>query len=164
MGAIIALPAGEENTRAMLTNVKFLWILKLCSMHLLKILSKAAILTPDVRCQPNRKLSSFRFFRFSAEKTVHPHRFLTISTVFEAFDKKKVEIRSERNDFFSNFAIVYNTLISTHMTTNNYKTPFQQGGGNYEAPELTIATVSIEKGFAATEPNSNAPLEDESYE
>ena len=42
------------------------------------------------------------------------------------------------------------------MTTNNYKTPFQQG--------LTIATVSIEKGFAATEPNSNAPLEDESYE
>ena len=48
------------------------------------------------------------------------------------------------------------------MTTNNYKTPFQQGGGNYEAPELTIATVSIEKGF--TEPNSNAPLEDESYE
>lgn len=120
--------------------------------------------TPDVRCQPNRKLSSFRFFRFSAEKTVHPHRFLTISTVFEAFDKKKVEIRSERNDFFSNFAIVYNTLISTHMTTNNYKTPFQQGGGNYEAPELTIATVSIEKGFAATEPNSNAPLEDESYE
>ena len=120
--------------------------------------------TPDVRCQPNRKLSSFRFFRFSAEKTVHPHRFLTISTVFEAFDKKKVEIRSERNDFFSNFAVVYNTLISTHMTTNNYKTPFQQGGGNYEAPELTIATVSIEKGFAATEPNSNAPLEDESYE
>lgn len=119
--------------------------------------------TPDVRCQPNRKLSSFRFFRFSAEKTVHPHRFLTISTVFEAFDKKKVEIRSERNDFFSNFAVVYNTLISTHMTTN-YKTPFQQGGGNYEAPELTIATVSIEKGFAATEPNSNAPLEDESYE
>lgn len=104
-----------------------------------------------------------RFFRFSAEKPVHPHRFLTISTVFEAFDKKKVEIRSERNDFFSNFAVVYNTLISTHMTTN-YKTPFQQGGGNYEAPELTIATVSIEKGFAATEPNSNAPLEDESYE
>lgn len=49
--------------------------------------------------------------------------------------------------------------------TTNYKTPFQQGGGeNYEAPELTIATVSIEKGFAATEPNSNAPLEDESYE
>ena len=45
--------------------------------------------------------------------------------------------------------------------TTNYKTPFQQGGGNYEAPELTIATVSIEKGFAA---NSNAPLEDESYE
>lgn len=44
MGAIIALPAGEENTRAMLTNVKFLWILKLCSMHLLKILSKAAIM------------------------------------------------------------------------------------------------------------------------
>ena len=121
------------------------------------------LVTPDVRCQPNRKLSSFRFFRFSAEKTVHPHRFLTISTVFEAFDKKKVEIRSERNDFFSNFAVVYNTLISTHMTTN-YKTPFQQGGGNYEAPELTIATVSIEKGFAATEPNSNAPLEDESYE
>ena len=48
--------------------------------------------------------------------------------------------------------------------TTNYKTPFQQGGGNYEAPELTIATVSIEKGFAATEPNSNAPPEDESYE
>ena len=47
--------------------------------------------------------------------------------------------------------------------TTNYKTPFQQGGGNYEAPE-PIATVSIEKGFPATEPNSNAPLEDESYE
>lgn len=90
--------------------------------------------TPDVRCQPNRKLSSFRFFRFSAEKTVHPHRFLTISTVFEAFDKKKVEIRSERNDFFSNFAVVYNTLISTHMTTNNYKTPFQQGGEKLRSP------------------------------
>ncbi|WP_302571782.1 hypothetical protein, partial [Alistipes communis] len=72
--------------------------------------------------------------------------------------------RSERTDCFTNFALVATTVISTHMTTNNYKTPFQQGGGNYEAPELTIATVSIEKGFAATEPNSNAPLEDESYE
>lgn len=47
------------------------------------------------------------------------------------------------------------------MTT---KPRFSRGGENYEAPELTIATVSIEKGFAATEPNSNAPLEDESYE
>ena len=43
-GRYYRLPAGEENTRAMLTNVKFLWILKLCSMHLLKILSKAAIM------------------------------------------------------------------------------------------------------------------------
>lgn len=51
----------------------------------------------------------------------------------------------------------------THMTTN-FETPFQQGGGIYETPKLTIATVSIEKGFAATEPNSNAPLDDETYE
>lgn len=85
--------------------------------------------TPDVHCQPNRKLSSFRFFRFSAEKTVHPHRFLTISTVFEAFDQeKKSKFGANETTFSSNFAVVYNTLISTHMTTN-YKTPFQQGGG-----------------------------------
>ncbi len=48
--------------------------------------------------------------------------------------------------------------------TTNFETPFQQGGGIYETPKLTIATVSIEKGFAATEPNSNAPLDDETYE
>ena len=44
MAVIIALPAGEENTRAMLPNVKFLCIFRLCSMHLLKILSGAAIM------------------------------------------------------------------------------------------------------------------------
>ena len=44
MAVIIALPAGEENTRAMLPNVKFLCIFRLCSKHLLKILSGAAIM------------------------------------------------------------------------------------------------------------------------
>lgn len=47
---------------------------------------------------------------------------------------------------------------------NIAKTSGSEGGGIYEIPTLTIAAVSIEKGFAATEPNSNAPLEDESYE
>jgi len=66
--------------------------------------------------------------------------------------------------FFYIFADVHNKLNITHMITNS-KTPFRRtGGGNYESPQLTIASASIEKGFAASGESGNVPLEDESYE